>query len=136
MEDEQLLYRFSTVLISNYVNAIEPITEGSGPLVRIRRSAREEVDVLKEVVWAYVIRNPDLAVPQAGQRKAIRTVFRVLVEAARRNKTELFADKCSDFFLSSPRDGEKVRFVADYIASMTEKELVKNYHCLEGIPER
>src|SRR5207253_2068713 len=80
--DEQSLYSFSTKLITRYINAIEPDAAGES-MVRVGQLERDQVDVLKAFVWRYVILNPETALLQSGQRKAIRTVFGESLRMAR-----------------------------------------------------
>jgi dGTP triphosphohydrolase len=84
--------------------------------------------------------NQDLALPQAGQRKAVRTVFRKLLLAARKRDLHLFPAATQDSLswnqftdsVSGVKNLEEVRLVADYIAGMTEKELLRVYRTMEG----
>jgi dGTPase len=129
--DEQLLYQFSTRLITNYVTPITPGRPG-GTLVSVQQNARDEVDILKEFVWSYVILNPDLAVLQAGQRKAIRTVFQQFLLAAREERLHFFAVGFRPRIAGCKSDDAIVRVVADYVADMTERELINTYRRLEA----
>ncbi|MPY87543.1 MAG: hypothetical protein GEU99_06455 [Luteitalea sp.] len=130
--DEQLLYQFSTELITKYVTAITP-DAGGETLVTIPQNARDEVDVLQEFVWAYVIHNPDLAVVQAGQRKAIRTVFTRFLGAARHQQLHFFPVGFRGLVARCASDDRLVRVVADYVAGMTERELIHTYRRLEAM---
>src|SRR5207247_9974395 len=90
-QEEQVLYLFATELISRYVNAIVPATTGSAELVTIQKDARTQVDLLKEFVWTYVIRNPEMALVQTGQRRAIRAVFVETKRMARKKVVHFFS---------------------------------------------
>lgn len=129
--DEQLLYQFSTRLITKYVTAITPARTG-GVLVSVQQNARDEVHVLKEFVWAYVILNPDLAVLQAGHRKAIRTVFKQFLLAAREGRVHFFPLGFRPRITDCKSNDALVRVVADYVAGMTERELIHTYRRLEA----
>lgn len=130
--DEQLLYQFSTQLITQYVLSITPI-ERDGSLVTVQQIARDQVDVLKEFVWAYVILNPDLAVLQAGQRKAIKTVFEAFFAEARNTHLSFFPSGFRHRIRDCASSAQRVRVVSDYVAGMTERELMGTYRRLEGI---
>jgi dGTPase len=140
-EHRRLLYQFATDRIRTYVDAIKSdssVTELE-PVVKIDRNARRQVDILKQFTWHYIIEKPELALPQAGQRKAIRTVFRKLLLAVRRKEMHLFLIAIQDRFRESEVEkffgsGHKseVRVVADYVAGMTEKEVVRIFQTLEG----
>jgi len=108
--------------------------------VRIDPLARRQVDILKQFTWHYIILNQDLALPQAGQRKAVRTVFRKLLLAARRQDLHLFPAVTQDSLrwnqvvdsMTGVKNLEEVRLVADYVSGMTEKELIRVFRTMEG----
>ena len=129
------LWQFITVLISRYVEAIrldEPDT--TGRCVRIEKSAEDEIRMLKELTWHYVILQNELATTQRGQRKVVERVFRDLRGAADEKKSwNLFPPFFKDEIRSADGDSKKItRSVADYISSMTEKELLRTYYALSG----
>lgn len=103
-------------------------------LVTVGPREQREVDVLQQFVWIYVIDNPDLGLPQEGQRKAVRTVFRKLLLAARSGEKRLFPAGLEEDLENIARNKppEQVRFVTDYIAGMTEMELKRVYREIEG----
>lgn len=132
--DDQLLYQFATTLISRFVNAVLP-TPGSATPVDIQRDARDQVDVLKEFIWAYVILNPDMAVLQSGQRRAIRGVFEESLAAARAGVVHFFPGAFRGRLTACANDAGAVRLAADYVAGMTERELIRTYRRLYGMRE-
>ncbi len=129
-------------MIRPFVQAITyiPGPKASDPIARIDPLARRQVDLLKQFTWHYIILNQDLALPQAGQRKAVRTVFRKLLLAARRRDVHFFPALTQDFLntnevwdsITGVKSLNEVRLVADYIAGMTEKELMRVYRAMEG----
>lgn len=140
-ENHMRLQLFATSLIRPFVQAITyvPNAKPPDPIARIDPLARRQVDLLKQFTWHYIILNQDLALPQAGQRKAVRTVFRLLLLAARKRDLHFFPAVTQDRLtwnqFESAFYGEKgleVRLVADYIAGMTEKELMRVYRAMEG----
>lgn len=130
--DEQLLYEFATELISRYVNSVTPAKVGSTALVDIQKDARDQVDVLKEFVWRYVILNPDMALLQSGQRRAIRSVFRESLRMARKGATYFFPGIFRQRLIDSSTDYDIVRLAADFVAGMTERELIHAYRRIHG----
>jgi dGTPase len=142
-EDQMRLQLFATSLIRPFVEAIAyvPDAKSPGATARIDPLARRQVDLLKQFTWHYIILNRDLALPQAGQRKAVRTVFRKLLLAARRKDLHFFPAATQDCLnwnqvmksISGEKKLEEVRLVADYIAGMTEKELMRVYRAMEGV---
>lgn len=133
-EDRSKLYTFSTILMRKYVNAIK-VTPDRERLVHIRPEVEREVAVLKQFTWEYVIESPDLAIPQQGQRAAVRTVFQRLLAAAREGRPELFPPSFHASCRSSENDEERVRLAADCVAGMTEKELMRFYRSMLGMAE-
>lgn len=137
--DRERLFDFSTGLIGRYVEAfVESFQARAVPrdathLFEISPDDQREVEVLKEFTWEYVIRDPDLAVPQQGQRKAIRTVFERLLEAASKDEGHLFPSRFRELFEQRQVRNNVVRNVADCISAMTEKELMHVYRSIEGL---
>lgn len=130
------LWQFSTVLISRYVNAIRLVAPESGTesLVRIESYARDEIRVLKELTWHYVILNNELATVQYGHRQAVRTVFKAMIKAAEDDKTwRLFPPSYQEYLSAAQGDVLlKKRVVVDYVAGMTEHEIARIHACLTG----
>ena len=136
------LQLFATSLIRPFVQAITymPGAAPSNSVVRVDAAARRQVDLLKQFTWHYIILDRDLALPQAGQRKAVRTVFRKLLTAARKQQLHFFPPIIRESLdwnqlthgITGVKNIEEVRLVADYIAGMTEKELMRVYRAIEG----
>jgi dGTPase len=129
------LWQFTTVLISRYVDAISLIesTKG-GPAVKILTHAQDEIQMLKELTWHYVILHNDLATNQRGHSLMVRTVFAELKSAADNRKSwKLFPPFFKDQLQDAGNDIQKTtRLISDYISSMTEKELSRAFHALTG----
>jgi dGTP triphosphohydrolase len=98
----------------------------------VEPSAKTLVEVLKQFIWEYIIENPDLAVPQHGQRVAIRSVFDSLVQAAKERKFYLFPTASAGAIVKARRSGQ-IRVVADCVAGMTEKEVMHFHRSLQGL---
>lgn len=131
--EEQVLYQFATTLISRYVNSIEPSSGSAAGDVEIQKDARQQVDVLKELVWQYVILNPEMVQLQIGQRKAICLVFRESLRAARRREPHFFPEPHRSRLAEGLAPAQVVRLAADYVAGMTERELVHAYQRFLGM---
>ena len=142
IENNMSLNVFATNLIRPLVQAITyvPNTEQPHSIVKIDPMARRQVDLLKQFTWHYIILDRDLALPQAGQRKAVRTVFRKLLLAASRGDLHYFPLATQSRLtwndvvtkMTGVGNLEHVRLVADYIAGMTEKELMRVFRTMEG----
>ncbi len=130
------LWQFTTMLISRYVDAISLTkTPGVGQsVVKLRSSAVDEILMLKELTWHYVILHNDLAKDQRGHRKMVRAVFAELRSAADEPKYwKLFPPFFKDQIREAHGDPPiATRAVSDYISSMTERELARRYQALTG----
>lgn len=125
------LWQFATVLISRFVGAVRLIKPASSkPFVEIDARARDEIRMLKELTWHYVILNADLSTVQHGQQQAVKTVFGVMIEGARTNRLELFPPLYRDELGAEQNDSLRNRIVVDYVAGMTERELARIHAAL------
>jgi len=133
-EDRAKLFAFSTGLIQFFVNSCHLTSDAASPFfLSIEPSAKSTAEVLKQFIWEYIIENPELAVPQNGQRVAIRSVFELLMNAAQKKKYYLFPTASSETIRSTRNKAEQVRVVADCVAAMTEKELMHFHRSLQGL---
>jgi dGTPase len=133
VEDRAKLYGYSTGLIRYFFGAlrIRQRFAKASSFVEIEPAARREVEVLKQFIWEYIIENPELAVPQKGQRTAIQTVFTRLMEASKTNY--LFPPVYQAPIAAAASKIDRVRIVADCISGMTEKEVMQLYRSLGGM---
>lgn len=130
------LWQFTSILISRYVGAISLVESpvAGQPIVKFRPGAIDEIRMLKELTWNYVILHNDLAKDQRGHRHMVKAVFGELRSACdERKHWKLFPP----FFKDQIRDAHgdmrmATRVVADYISSMTEGELTRMYRSLTG----
>lgn len=127
------MWRLSTVLITRFVDAIRlDSTQRNSPL-SIAEYARDEIRVLKELTWHYVIVQHELASGQRGQQRIIESLFDILVDAAHsRSQWKLFPASIQEQLQLHNRPQSIIRTVTDYIASMTEKEAVRQFQALTG----
>lgn len=128
-------------LISRYVGAIrlrQPAHE-SEARVNIEEPAKMEITMWKELTWHYVINNPSLATQQHGQRRVIRDLFKIFLEAASSERDwTIFPAGYRDQLERAEKDSssaerERVRTVADLIAGMTEQQAFALYQRLTGV---
>lgn len=131
LSDDRLLYQFATLLITRYANAITPNRSDSSTAT-IDRDARHQVDMLKEFIWEYVILNPEMAQLQAGQRRAIEVVFGESLQAAKRKQGHFFPSPFRQL-VESASETETIRLAADYVAGLTERELMRANARFRGI---
>ena len=128
------LWQGSTIVISKWVKAIQLRDATADPFVAFEPSAKDEVHMFKELTWCYVILNNDLATLQQGQRRIVRTVFLAMLKAAlNAKKLSLFPSEYQEQLETAGGDRKKLtRTVADFVASMTEKEITNLYKALCG----
>jgi dGTPase len=130
------LSQFATMLISRYVDGIRLDSSrlSTGSCIEIQDGLRDEIRMLKELTWHYVILENDLATEQHGKRRMVETVFGELYSAAQnRSSWNLFPPFFAEHLQNGIGDKKNAtRVVADYIASMTEQELMRTFRLLTG----
>ena len=135
LEQRTGIWQFSTVLISRYVDAITLLmpTAGAKSVVDIKPYAEDEIRMLKELTWHYVILNNELATLQHGQTQTVRIVFETMFSAAKDNRWKLFPPAYQEELDAAKGDSLlQTRVVVDYVASMTEHEVARVYALLTG----
>jgi dGTPase len=134
-----LLRQFTSTLISQYMGALS--FKGGGEwgakAVKVEDWARWEVETLKGLTWHYVIDSQALASQRFGQRQVIRALFGIYANAAlAKDPRELrifptyFRKKVGN---PNSDELEKLRVVADVIASMSEVQVIETYQKLTGL---
>jgi dGTPase len=129
------IWQFSTVLISRYVDAIALRMPAPGivSVVEIQQFAQDEIRMLKELTWHYVILNNELATQQYGQKQMIRGIFEPLLNAAKGGSWKLFPPAYEEELQAAHGDRAlQTRIVLDYVAGMTEHEVARVYALLTG----
>lgn len=132
-----VLRTFTSALIGRYVDAIR-LCEPKPRAVIIDPEIEQEVNLLKELTWVYVIRNPSLATQQWGQKQLITWLFNTFREAAGEKEPNVFPLSTRDQLLRLRADGRddessRTRLVVDLIASMTEAQALETYQKLSGL---
>lgn len=95
--------------------------------------SQDEVRILKELTWHYVIENSRFATEQFGKRKMVEALFEVFLDAASsRKQWNMFPialrEQLQEGFVSP------ARCVADYISSLGEQRAVQLASELGGLP--
>jgi dGTPase len=101
---------------------------GKSP-VFIDHRYRAEVAVLKELTWFYVIKRPSLETLHYGQRRIVRRLHRIYVNAARSGDVTIFPAAQRDQLHETPED---MRIVTDFVAGLTEEMAYELHHRLTG----
>jgi dGTPase len=97
--------------------------------------AEQEIAILKQLTWFYVIEAPALAMQHHAQRRIIKRLCEVIMEAALEKKPSGILPVYYREILSNPdmSESDKKRSAIDLIASMTESQATAMYQRIEGI---
>jgi dGTPase len=134
-EQRRNLWGLVTVLITRFVKAMSlDARPDAKKLVAIDSNNENEIAMLKQLTWHYVILRDDLASEQHGQRRMIGEVFRVLMKQLdAKGEPTLFPMWLRAQIHAAGSDTlEKKRLVVDYVSGMTERELMRSHRVLTG----
>lgn len=135
-EQRGKLRNFTAGLIGRYIRAItidKPPTI-NGRSVKIDPQLEKEVLMWKELTWHYVILSPDLAGRQHGQRRIVRDLFEIYLEAGQRKRLTLFPFAVRDEIDRAQNSKPLIiRAIADFISGMTERQAIDTHHTLTGV---
>jgi dGTPase len=136
-EDHATLRTFTSRLISRFINELKlrESPELGDPTVSIDVLAQQEIAILKQLTWFYVIDAPALAIQHQAQKKIVTRLCDVFLEAVRdKNPSGVLPIYYRDL-LRTPglSEAEKSRAAVDLIASMTESQATAVYQRIEGI---
>jgi dGTPase len=127
------LRNFTGVLISRYINATDVVQQEAQMSIVIDSQLRDEVAMLKELIWTYVINDPALATPQLGQRHMVKHLFKVYTEAsAKKEDRKIFPVYYQESLEKASTEPERIRICVDLIASMTETQVYRIYKRVTG----
>lgn len=143
-EDRESVHTRTSKLIEIYFDAVT--THEAAPHVRIPKTARYQVNLLKQLTWQYVVNNPALASVQEGQVRLIGSLFDDLtrwLEREQKNKTpHRLPPRLAEWYRNAENDHRAMdmltddqrrgRTVADYICSLTEAQAVNLFERLSG----
>jgi len=135
-EQRQQLRTFTAGLINSYANGVSLAEDpDEEELIKVPPVLRDQVDILKELTWFYVIANRSLKVQQHGQRKVVQDLFRTYMEATEgkdREALSIFPASQQEQMQEAATQEERIRLVADLISSMTEQQLMITHRKLTG----
>jgi dGTPase len=141
-EQKAQIKRISSQLIQTYIKSVQLSLEYGKRGYLIQEQAKEEeLKFLQRIVWSYVISNPRLATQRYGQKKIIRTLFEMYLEAIHKGDLSFipvrflkeFREICE--LKSSEIELEKTRMAVDIVANFSEAEAVLKYRRLTGISQ-
>lgn len=143
-EQKAQIKRISSQLIQTYLNSIALSEEyGDRGFLQYNRAREEELKFLQRIVWSYVISNPRLATQRYGQKKIIRTLFEIYLEAIERADLSFiparFVREYQELLEREVKGEdvrpEKTRMAVDIVAGLSEAEAVLKYRRLTGISQ-
>ncbi len=119
-------------LITRYMNA--PTIESAKGTTSfcVDEGHRHEVDVLKQLIWCYVIERPSLAIMQSGQREIIRYLYKRYNRAARKGDHRLFPLHYRERLATAETEPAMSRIVVDLVAGLTEDGAAEIYRRMTG----
>ena len=143
-KQQESLYDFSSTTIHRFVTStkLSATPDRNGEIITYPDNIRLEIFFLKQLIWTYVINNPSLATIEVGQRRVIETLFREFNNAVTEKNWAVFPP----FFRERAKAiyeehrtacqmpaSQRIRLVADTIASLTDKQALLLYHQFTGL---
>jgi len=135
LQEERIhIKRATSVIIANCISRGIDINKDwrkGQPRVVFNEVIDLQIKVLKELVWAYVIDRPSLALQQAGHEKIIETLFDFFEKSADNLRTIplQFHGLCKS--RNKAQEGDS-RLAADIICSLTDSQALTLYRRITG----
>lgn len=124
------LRNFTSSLIGRYINGVYVKDDK----ISVDPNLKNEVTMLKELIWIYVIQDPALASQQIGQKHMVRHLFEIYTNATvSRRDWRIFPTYYQDQLEKADHNCEKIRTCIDLIAGMTETQVHRVYNRLTGV---
>lgn len=103
--------------------------------LELDKVVRADVDILKRLLWYYVINNRALLTLRFGYSTLIGELFERLSDAAhgKRRNPRMFPEFFEASLRADHSEENAYRVVADFIASMTEFQVEELYHRMAGM---
>lgn len=128
-----LLRGMTSRLIGRYIQSITLSGGPEGtPRVQVADNAVDEIRILKQITRDHIIASPALAAQQHGQRKIIEYLFHQIFQGSKDEDTYPSFLPTRLHYLRPLAGTSTARFVADCIASLTEREAVALHGRLSG----
>ncbi len=116
-----------SALISRYIDAPTLSDDGDDAVLEIGQEMKDEVTVLKDLTWCYIIERPSLAVIQEGHRRIIDALYTMYRDALKADRLSLFPPAFRERASAAGSAAERERVVIDMIAGMTEVSATELY---------
>jgi dGTPase len=135
LRQRSLLRSWTAGLVGRYINALRVSDPAANLGKRVEISPNEEIEVtmLKQLTWHYVIDNPALDTQQYGQRRVVRDLYNIYLDASTGSGRQIFPKSYQERLTFSTSPQETIRVIADLLASMTEQQLLNMHKRLTGI---
>lgn len=128
------LRQLGSRLITRFINAFTVVDEGDEVCVVVDDEIAQQVAVLKQLIWFYIIERPSLAITQAGQRKIVRDLVDLYMGAVGdSSQRKLLGPLYAERLEVAETDGARSRVVIDLIASLTEDSATEIYRRASGV---
>jgi len=144
MEYRRALRSMRTALIGDLVHAVRPV-DASAPFRRhlndleIPLEARLVDDVLRDLLWLFVIEHPRMATYQHGQRRVVRDLVELHVAATEAGDVSIFPrdlqPELGPLVEDTQSDGTRtgvLRLVADHVGQLTDDGAARLHRRLTG----
>lgn len=130
--DELLRTRFTADRIGRLISEVELEFDEDRPAfssVKLTRNALLNVEILKHLNYALVIRSPRLAIVQYRGKDIVREIFDAIMGS---EGALLSGNWKTDFKAAADDDVKKYRVVCDFISGMTDNYAVEYHNSLFG----
>ena len=143
-EQKAQIKRVSSQLIQTYINSVQlNLTYGDRGYLQYDQTKEEELKFLQRIVWAYVISNPRLATQRYGQKRIIKTLFEMYLEAIYKGDLTFIPVRFVKEYLALDEqqkrgvnvNQEKTRMAIDIVANLSEAEAVLKFRRLTGVSQ-
>ena len=143
-EQKAQIKRISSQLIQTYINSVQlNLTYGDRGYLQHDQTKEEELKFLQRIVWAYVISNPRLATQRYGQKRIIKTLFEMYLEAIYKGDLTFIPVRFVKEYLELDEqqkrgvnvNQEKTRMAIDIVANLSEAEAVLKFRRLTGVSQ-
>jgi dGTPase len=96
----------------------------------VEDTARQRNEILKELLWRYVVGDPRMATMQHGQERVTAGLFTIHEAAARAGHFDLFPAEFRED-LENTQSLERLRIVADFVSGMTDSYARRRWERLQ-----
>jgi dGTPase len=131
LRDRARLRGLTSQLISRYIAGLSVDVTGECPKLLRDKSHALEIEFLKWLTWRFVIECPSLEMQRLGQRTIVAYVFDTLSGTSRGGSFAAFPAPFTELLSRSDVQG-RPRLVADFIASLSERQLLEVWRRLSG----